>query len=307
MPRIIVTAGKDYLDIDAYAGIVAYAELLRQLGEESIAVSSAPFNSSITPTQQKLDVGFTRTYQPRADDTFVVVDLSDPEYFDTLIAPERVVGVIDHHVGHESYWQERIGKGASIEFIGAACTLVVEQWKQHGKLDTMPPAVAELLAAGIIDNTLNFKATLTTPRDHAAYAAVCSVASLDADWAESYLKQCQEYLLQDFPTALANDTKLITYPDYRQPVAVGQLMALNAQQIIDTFGPIAKDLLTKQSDSWYLNILDMRQGVSCFYTTHQPTKLWLEKVLAVEFDDDIAVAKRLWLRKEIFKEATNEQ
>lgn len=103
MPRIIVTAGKDYLDIDAYAGIVAYAELLRQLGEESIAVSTAPFNSSITPAQQKLDVGFTRTYQPRADDTFVVIDLSNPEYFDTLIAPERVVNIIDHHMGHESY------------------------------------------------------------------------------------------------------------------------------------------------------------------------------------------------------------
>lgn len=46
----IVTSGAPYMDIDAYGGCVAYAELLRILGSHARAVSTAPLNESISKT-----------------------------------------------------------------------------------------------------------------------------------------------------------------------------------------------------------------------------------------------------------------
>ncbi len=46
----VVTSGAAYLDIDAYACCIAYAELLNHQGVEARAVSSAPLNASIPGT-----------------------------------------------------------------------------------------------------------------------------------------------------------------------------------------------------------------------------------------------------------------
>lgn len=43
----IVTSGRKYLDIDAYASMIAYRELLRVLGEDVVAVSTALLNQSV--------------------------------------------------------------------------------------------------------------------------------------------------------------------------------------------------------------------------------------------------------------------
>lgn len=44
----IITSGRKYLDIDAYAGIIAYRELQHALGNnQALAISTAPLNQSI--------------------------------------------------------------------------------------------------------------------------------------------------------------------------------------------------------------------------------------------------------------------
>lgn len=46
----VVTSGSAYVDIDAYAGCVTYAELLQVQGNEAEAISTAPLNESISKT-----------------------------------------------------------------------------------------------------------------------------------------------------------------------------------------------------------------------------------------------------------------
>lgn len=46
--NIIVTSGKRYIDIDAYASCIAYAKLLRLKGKNAKAISTANLNESIT-------------------------------------------------------------------------------------------------------------------------------------------------------------------------------------------------------------------------------------------------------------------
>ncbi len=80
----IVTSGSAYIDIDAYAGCVGYAELLRAQGQEAKAVSTAPWNESITKSIRSLQAPLEKDYKPGVD-SFVLIDVSDPEYFAPII------------------------------------------------------------------------------------------------------------------------------------------------------------------------------------------------------------------------------
>jgi nanoRNase/pAp phosphatase (c-di-AMP/oligoRNAs hydrolase) len=160
----LVTSGSAYVDIDAYAGCVAYAELLQTHQEDAQAVSTAPLNESISETVHSWHAPLlTLTeYNPSEDDTFTLIDVSDPSYFDKIVDIDRVDEVIDHHPGFEKHWQGLIGDKSDIEFIGAACTLVYERWRAAGQLGRMSVLSARLLICGILDNTLNFGAQPTT-------------------------------------------------------------------------------------------------------------------------------------------------
>ena len=48
--KFIITAGATYLDIDAYACMVAMAELLTRRGENAVSWSAAAHNYSVCPS-----------------------------------------------------------------------------------------------------------------------------------------------------------------------------------------------------------------------------------------------------------------
>src|SRR5258708_3325740 len=98
---IIVTAGSDFVDIDAYGGCVSYAELLQKQGIDAKALSTAPLNESITPTVLSWGADFDDKYKPNPEDNFVVIDVSNPEFFEKSLVQDRIIGIIDHHTGHE--------------------------------------------------------------------------------------------------------------------------------------------------------------------------------------------------------------
>lgn len=102
---IVISAGNKYLDIDAYASGIAYAVLLQSLGEEVVFASSAKENMSICPLIKELGFNVDREYEPKEDDKFIVLDLSNPEFFDTIINSDNIIEVIDHHTGFEEYWK----------------------------------------------------------------------------------------------------------------------------------------------------------------------------------------------------------
>lgn len=289
----IVTVGEDFTDIDAFAGCVAYAELLRQNGEKAAAVLPGQFNSSITPYARSLEVPYATTYTPNDDDTFTLIDIAHPEFFAKFVDEARIDEIIDHHPGFDEYWTERRVKH-QIEHIGAACTLVVERWQQTGKLNALPRPMAELLAFGILDNTLNLKARITAERDHSAYLSL----GISERLREQYFRDCQRVIEQNIADALQSDMKSIQYPGTAEPYTVGQLA------LWDTAAVIASDeyqQFIKQHA--YINLIDIRAGVSYFLSRRDDVKQFLSGVLGVVFDGDIAQADRLWLRKEIMKAA----
>lgn len=296
----IVTAGERYLDIDAYAGCVAFAELLRAQGQDALAASTAPLNESITDELRTWQCQFATSYNPSSTDTFSIIDVSNPKHFHPMVALDRVDAVVDHHVGFEDFWNGRIGAHARIEFIGAACTLVYEAWKEAGLLDQMSKTSAGLLACGILDNTLNFKAKITTSRDHEAYDYLHTRADLANDWPKHYFLDCETAIVKDLPTAVHNDSKVLEFKTFSHQLANTQLIVWDNGPILDQMD-ILKATLTTLEPHWFVNLISLSDGLSRLVTDEPAVQHWLSHLLNVKFEGAVASANRPWLRKEIIK------
>ena len=295
---IIVTSGGKYLDIDAYACIIAYAELLNLKGEPAAAVSTAVLNDSITPTARNISTNFQTEYVPSDDDQFVIVDVSEPENLDTIVQPTQILEIIDHHLGNEQYWAN-LNIATDIEFIGAACTQVYERWVRSGKLSEMSESAARLLSLGILDNTLNFNAVVTTQRDIDAYTALAKHAHAPANWAEQYFRECQMAVERDVSASIANDTKQMMFPGYDAELTVGQLAVWDANELLET---IAGDV---DESNHFVNVISIHEGVNYIIVKDEQLQGFLAKLLGANAHprDGLLITDRLWLRKEIMKAA----
>ena len=297
----IVTSGSEYLDIDAYGGCIAYAELLRQ-GFDASAVSSAPLNESISKTVRSWEAPLETDYQPAGLDSFTLVDVSDPKYFDKIVSLDRVDEVIDHHPNFENYWQRKIGAQATIDFIGAACTLVYEKWVAAGLLGRLSVLSSRLLTCGILDNTLNFGAKVTSDRDRRAYKELVSRADLPADWASQYFDECEDAILADVAAAISKDSKLIDFKTFQDPVCVGQLVVWDSSKVLADHRADIQSVLSASSADWFMNLVDVERKTSLFLAADQSVQDWLSDLLSISFESQLARADRLWLRKEIIKQ-----
>ena len=297
----IITAGPTYSDIDVYGGITAYAELLQKQGIAAQAVTTAQLNDSIPPLVREWKVKLAREYTPTPDDSYTLIDVSEPDYFEKFVDIDRIDEIIDHHPGFEQFWRERIGDRALIEPVGAACTQVVEKWQQAGLIDQISETSARLLMCGILDNTLNFGAAITTERDYRAYDTLKIYANLPEDWPAHYFRDCEQVILQDLAASLKNDTKTPILRTYPHATAVGQLALWDAKSIVEESEEIFRQVISTVRPHWFMNAISISENKSYFVTDVQEMKQWLTTILGVTFVGNIAEADRMWLRKEIFK------
>lgn len=297
----IVTAGSAYLDIDAYACCVAMAELLNLKGEKAIAYSRASCNYSICNSliadnqitdclPQDCDVENAR---------YIIVDVSDPDFLKDSVPLDQVTEVYDHHVGFEEYWIDRIGTGAKIEFIGAAATLIYREWKKAGMQDQMSRSTALLLIAAILDNTLNLTSSNTTAEDFEVFNELCKKESIDEDWCAAYFSNVQENVEADLENALFNDMKLVRNNKVLPP-RVAQICVWDANSVIKRLNEI-RLWLSKDTESWMINMIDIKHRCSYFVCDDSPYQKEIERVFDIQFDSGVAKTSVSYLRKEIIK------
>jgi nanoRNase/pAp phosphatase (c-di-AMP/oligoRNAs hydrolase) len=290
------------MDIDAYAGCASYAELLRASGQQAQAISTAPPNESVTPTIRSWATAVQSVYTPSQSDTFTLIDVSDPDYVDRIVDFARVDEVIDHHPGFEEYWRQRLGDAAQLEIVGAACTQIFERWEESGLPDSMSVLSARLLMCGILDNTLNFGAKITTDRDIRAYESLRPIADLPNDWPAQYFADCQSTIENNIPTAIHNDSKQMSFQTLDRPLCVGQLAVWDGRALLACDHDVFRQTLANQNPHWFMNIISIGEAKSYFMSDDIAIQAWLSQLLAVQFDGSVAEAERMWLRKEIARQ-----
>ena len=299
--KIVITMGRTYIDIDAYASCIAYRELLKLQGKENtIAVSNGVKNESITDTILNLSLQLDDKTQWNQQDNIIVIDVSDPNYIDSMVVEENMIEIIDHHTGFEQFWKEKLGEKAQIEFIGSCATLIFEKWEQAGYIDKMDKQIARLLCYAILDNTLNFKSKVTTVRDRNAYTTLSSIGEIEHDFAEKYFRECQQKIEEDLEIGIKNDYKQVEKNPYL-PSIIGRLVIWEKNEL-NTNIQLFEKVLGKVAKQWMLNLICLQEEKSFLIANNKEVQEKLEKLFNKKFDGNM-LELNLILRKEIMKKA----
>ena len=297
----IITAGSTYLDIDAYACVVAMAELLRLQGENAIAYSKAPYNYSVCDflTEESHIARQLPEGMSEENAKYIIVDVSDPGFLKDSVPLAKVVAIYDHHVGFEKYWKSRIGDAAKIEFVGAAATLIYREWQQAGLQDRMSCSTALLLIAAILDNTLNLASSNTTDEDREVFQALCRHADADDMFRALYFSKVQENVEADLENALRSDMKRIG----QNPILPSTMMQLCVWDADGMLGRLAeiRRWFGGMDGAWMLNLIDIKHYCGYFVCDDKQRQEVLEKAFGIRFEEAIAKLKKPYLRKQIIK------
>lgn len=297
--KIVITSGRKYIDMDAYAGIFAYRCLLKSLGCNVYAYTTAILNESVSNVI--LDLGFEFDVDVSTDDIskFIVLDVSNPDFFDTIVNQDNIIEIIDHHTGYEDYWKRR-NVNSEIEFIGSICTIIFEKFIINGKEDLLDKSLCKLLIAGILDNTLNLKSDITTDRDKEAYYRLLEIGNICSDWANVYFESCYNELENVLEESIINDVK-IEDTSFLLPKVLGQLIVLDIRVIFNNMNRVMS--VFGEYDEWLFNVISLEEGKSYLFYSSEQVK---ENLLCL-FDGKEAknylVLDKCYLRKEIIKRA----
>lgn len=294
---IVITSGKKYIDIDAYASCIAYRELLKMLGIEAKFVSTSTLNYSITKSLLKIPYALD-DYNVDENDKFIVIDLSNKDFFEDFINEKNIIEIIDHHPGFDEYWNKLLGENSTIEPIGSVATIIVEKYEENRILNKMDKNVAKLLMAAILDNTLNFTAKITKQRDIDAYNKLEKIAD-DFAFKTSYFSECQKIVEDDLVNSIANDVKIEETSSYL-PKVLGQLTIWNITEILNK-KDVIKEVMNSYGSEWLINIISLKENKSYILCSTENVKSNLSKLFNCTSEDDILVIAPAKLRKEIIK------
>lgn len=292
----VITSGSRYIDIDAYAGIIAYSYLLKLKGIPNKAITTAKLNESITKKLLELNVKLDE-YKPMEDDEFIVIDVSDKNFFDNIVKKSKVIEVIDHHTGFEDYWKKRLVNNSKIEFIGAVVTIIFELYEKENLQDKIPKDIAILMMSAILDNTLNLKAKVTSHRDIIAYKKLEKISEVSRNYASEYFLDCQRIIENDLKTAIENDTK-IGIVSKKLPKVISQLTIWDKNKILEN-KELIFETLNKFGSEWILNLICLKEGKSYIIASKMLLLPDVQKLLKGTINEYYLECEDVWLRKEI--------
>jgi len=294
----VATPGR-YTEIDGYASCLAYAELLNQRGKTARPYLAAEPNYSVPETLRIRELeNFTLDFQP--SDEAIILDISIPEIIMQYFPENQILELIDHHSGFEDYWHERLGNKAIIEKIGAVATSIFEWWGECWDYAKMSPAIARLLLAAILDNTLNFNAIITTDRDRIAAEHLAQLAGTTvADFAAEYFATVSQTISDNIADSIHNDHKPFHIPKLNLDMECAQLTLWDGKILQNRSTEIYHEM-NNLSTNWLCSILSISDRRNYIITNNSEITDYLSQVLGLQRQGDWFISDRLWLRKEIF-------
>lgn len=297
--QILVTSYRDP-DLDGVACSVAYAELLRAQGREAVATILGTPHLEARHVAERFGIDLPSEVDPRTHEEIVLVDTSVVTEQDTHLPLDRVIEIIDHRAMHEA--EKFPNAKAQIELVGSAATLVAERFFQA---EIRPSeSSAHLLFGAIASNTVNFKARVTTERDHRM-----------ADWLRSLYPIPEDFIATMFlaKSDLAGDKLRETLmgdfscrPQGDLMIGIGQLEIVGAQELVDTRLTELLEIIEAlrkaypQTNRVFISVIDVIRGENIFLVPEADMREALSNILDVTFDARfIAHRTGILMRKEI--------
>jgi manganese-dependent inorganic pyrophosphatase len=286
-------------DLDGVSGSVAYAEFLQKTGKLVVAGIFGEPHEEARYILNRFDILYPQVFSDaREFDEVILVDSSDLKGLEGRVMPENVVEIIDHRKTHDA--SAFPNAKAQIELVGAAATLVAEKFIKNDVSISKESAI--LLCGGIISNTLNFKAGVTTDRDREAFEWLNKEANLpEVFWKELFLAKSN--LSGDtLPERIVGD--FAWFEMGIKKVGIAQIEMIGAKELVTEREMEILQILNtikeeKGLDYIFQSTLELESEKNYFVTDNAETKKLLEKVLGIEFAYNVAIREGLIMRKQI--------
>lgn len=152
--------------------------------------------------------------------------------------------------------------------------------------------------SAILDNTLNLRAKITTPRDIIAYKKLEAIID-EKTYSEKYFKECQLEIDKNLKVSIQNDTKVEKINSVLPPI-FSQLTIWDKENIIKN-KQILYETLDAIGAKWILNLICLKDGKSYLIAKDLDVQNNMEKLFDKDFKDEIMELDDVWLRKEIIK------
>jgi len=309
MKEYIITAGSAYVDIDVLACAVAYKNLLKLCQKSAVIVTTGPFNETIPKSVRSWQYTLERKIPSTLKNKeYVLVDVSDPLYFEKFVDVSNIYRIFDHHFGFEKYWSSKIGERSNIAHVGSCATLIWEEFIKYNKEGEIDIVSANLLYTAIFANTLDLKASVTSPRDKEAFLELTKFTDLPDNWKKIYYNEIEKSIIGDVRNSVQKDLKRVKINDKRYSIGQIELWDSSLLFKISNLLSLVKlglDIKKDNPDRWFLIISDITLEKNYIITNDNKTIVELENTIEVSFSGWIGETSKLYMRKEILKYIIN--
>lgn len=296
--KYIVTSYVDP-DLDGTSSMYAYSEFLKKTGKNSDYYIAGTPMQEVQIVCDMFDIALKGAKEIGDEDKVIVVDTNDLELI-PVKKLENIVEFIDHHIKYDNSQKCKNAK-FQIEMIGAAASLVAEKFQKNNVEISRESAI--LLYYGIISNTINFKAKVTTPKDLEMAKWLkeqCDEIS-EEKVAEIFVKKSQ---IRD---SLKDEMEAQVVREFQnKKITIAQLEYANIEDFLQENEMQIRKILSdikreKNLDYILINCVDILKGFSTILVIDDETEKLISDLLKVKFENQKAKLNHLILRKEIYR------
>lgn len=287
-------------DIDGISSMYAYAELLRKMGYNAEYYYEGQARKEVQIVLETYGIELKTVSQIFSDDEVILVDTNGLRDLPKAINANQIKEVIDHHKMNEWLSKQRDIK-IQIEMIGAAATLVAEQFKNN-KIDISRES-AILLYNGIISNTMNLKISMTTQKDKEM-----------AHWLKQKYPEITEektraiFIKKSEITDRLREEMEVEFKDEFITISwsMGQLEIANVEEFLNRNEEKVRAIFKKVKDEnnvdyISVNCMDIINGYTIILAENEATANIISDAINVKFIKLKAKIDKLVSRKEIIK------
>ena len=295
-------------DLDGTSCMYAYAELLNKMGTKASYYIWGEPKKEVGIVCKMFGIKLAGIDELKENYEYIAVDLNGIDQMHDIVNANNLVEIIDHHSISRHIPEYVNIQRVQIDKLGAAATIVAERFRSNGITPSREAAI--LLYYGIVSNSINFKAKITSTRDIEI-----------AKWLkEQYIEISEEKISDIFEQkSKIDDCDLRREMECEIPLTVGKKAIFIGQLEIANFD----EFLTKKNDKLisilkqiknennpdyiYINCIDILKGVTWILTIDDDSSNMIKDIFGIEINNGIGKADRIIQRKDMTKRLREEE
>ena len=301
MNKQIVTSYEEP-DLDGVSSMYAYSEYLNKIGIPTNYYIKGNPKKEVGIVCNLFKIQLEGEKEIEENQKIVIVDTNNVYEVANFLNPDNVIEIIDHHAKSNNCDKCKNAK-IQIENLGAVATLIAEKFKGNNISISRESAI--LLYYGIISNSINLKASITSQKDIEMI-----------DWLE---EQCSDITKEKIAEIFTLKSKVEDSElrkemeaeigfDYKgKRMTIAQLEIANIEEFLKQkefkIIEILNQVKTENNlDYIFINCVDILNGFNIILTLDEETTQLLSSELGYVFHNNKCKFNKLIQRKDLFNE-----